>query len=181
MAASSEFQARLVAMLPRLGRFALVLTRSAPAAADLTQATCERALSRHAQWQPDGRFDGWLFRIMQSIWFNELRARQVRDAYQREAARASEEGSDADERSLHARMMLKKVAEAALGLPEEQRAVLILICVEGFAYRDAAEVLGIPIGTVMSRLARARLALMRQVEQPPEAITNANVVRMGTR
>ena len=180
MPAAPEFRQQLVAMLPRLARFALALTRSRPEAADLTQATCERALSRHAQWQSGGRFDGWLFRIMQSIWFNELRARRVRDTYQRGAAASAEEGTDADQRAMHARLLLEKVADAALGLPEEQRSVLFLVCVEGLTYRDAAEVLGIPIGTVMSRLARARLGLMREVE-PPDAATCGNVIRMGAR
>ena len=69
-----------------------------------------------------------------------------------------------DQRAMHARLLLEKVADAALGLPEEQRGVLFLVCVEGLTYRDAAEVLGIPIGTVMSRLARARLGLMREIE-----------------
>lgn len=176
MPAGPEFREQLVAMLPRLSRFGLALTRSRVEAADLLQATCERALSRHAQWQSDGRFDSWLFRIMQSIWFNELRAQRVRQGYAREVSSATEEGSDSDHRAANARLVLRKVADAALGLPEEQRSVLLLVCVEGLSYREAAEVLSIPIGTVMSRLARARLGLMREIEQPGAA--GDNVVRI---
>lgn len=88
------------------------------------------------------------------------------------------EGSDATERALLARLELDHVAAAVLRLPEESRVVLMLVCVEGLTYREAAEIAAIPIGTVMSRLARARLTLMAMIgeaEQDP----GGKLVRMA--
>ncbi|MGE5538308.1 MAG: RNA polymerase sigma factor [Gemmatimonas sp.] len=152
----------MVALLPRLTRFALGLTRSRADAHDLVQAACERALTRAEQWTLGTRLDSWMFRIMQSMWFNELRARKVRTRHA-EQERFAPEVTDG-EAIVEDHVLLRGVEDAIFALPEEQRAVLILVCVEGLTYAETAETLSIPIGTVMSRLARARLALMQRFE-----------------
>ncbi len=174
----SEFRRRLVELLPRLMRFALALTRSRPEAEDLTQATCERALARIDQWQADTRLDSWMFRIMQTIWLNNLRGRRVRERH-RAALSAAEAASPAIPVA-EGRLMLAEVAGKVLELPVEQRLVLMLVTVEGFSYREAAEIAGIPIGTVMSRLARARLGLMKAIGEAEGNLAD-NVVRMGSK
>lgn len=155
-------------LLPRLHRFALALTAREHEADDLLQMTCERALSRSAQWNPDTRLDSWMFRIMQTIWFNELRARQVRARHKPELEHRHATSVDGEQHA-EARALLRRVHEEIARLPEEHRVVLLLVCVEGLSYREASEVTSTPIGTVMSRLARARLALMRRLEGTEEA------------
>lgn len=158
---SAPFGERLVAMLPRLRRFARGLAGSASEADDLVQAACERALARHHQFQEGTRFDSWMFRIVQTIWIDQLRAREVR----KEDADIAEErlGSDEPMRRVEARLALDEVRRAVDRLPAEQRATLMLVTVEGLSYKEAAEVAGVPIGTIMSRLARARTALQQQL------------------
>lgn len=145
-------------LMPRLRRFAAGLTGGSVADADdLVQAACERALGRLHQWRPDTRFDSWMFRIVQTLWFNELARRKRRPEVPLDnlAGRVGEDG----ERRAEARLSLAEVQRAFAGLPGEQRAVLLLVCAEGYTYREAADILGIPVGTVMSRVARGRLAL----------------------
>ena len=158
---SGPFAERLVATLPRLRRFARGLTGSASEADDLVQAACERALARQHQFQEGTRFDSWMFRIVQTIWIDQLRARDVR----KEDAEIAEErlGTDEPVRRVEARIALGEVRRAVDRLPAEQRATLMLVTVEGLSYKEAAEVAGVPIGTIMSRLARARMALQQQL------------------
>ena len=149
----------------------MALTRGQADADDLVQATCERALNRAHQWDPATRADSWAFRIMQTVWLNELRSRKVREARTEEAARFTEETAGPGESPAEARLLLRRVEAEIFALPEELRAVMVLACVEGLTYKEVAEVLSIPMGTVMSRLARARLTLMRRVgaDRPAEA------------
>jgi len=169
----------LCALLPRLSRFALALTRSRHDANDLLQMACERALNRADQWQHGTRLDSWMFRIMQTIWFNDLRSRQVREHHEQEWQREDADAVDGEQHA-EGRQMLQKVAEAVLQLPEELRVVLILVCVEGLTYKEAAETASIPIGTVMSRLSRARLTLMTALETTVDVYdADNNVVRMA--
>ena len=138
----------------------MVLTRSRGSADDLVQAACERALSRLDQWNPNSRLDSWLFRIMQTMWLNELRARKVRERHaDDETARQSAIHPESPER----RLDLIRAEQEILKLPDELRLVLVLACVEGFSYQETADTLAIPLGTVMSRLARARLQLMERL------------------
>lgn len=148
---------QLIALLPRLRRFARGLARNLSDADDLVQAACERALARAHQWQPGTRFDSWMFRIVQTIWIDQMRARAVRG----EADAVDPEAQPTDEsvRRAEARMSLGAVQRAVARLPEEQRSVLMLVTVEGLSYKEAADSLSVPIGTVMSRLARARAAV----------------------
>lgn len=170
----SEFRRELIALLPRLLRFAMALARSRDEAEDLAQAACERALARVSQWQPDTRLDSWMFRITQTIWLNRMRSRAVGARYRAELAR---QDKSAAEPQAEDRLMLADVAEKVLELPAEQRVLLILVTVEGLTYREAADAVGIPIGTVMSRLARARLTLMNALGEANHAESN-NVVRI---
>lgn len=157
------FRQELVCLLPRLWRFGMSLTGAADACHDLVQATCERALTHFHQWRPGSRLDSWTFAIMHSIWKNELRARAIRrgagfvdsETYPLPAATRVEDDAAATE-----------LYEAVATLPEAQRAALLLVYVEGYGYREAAQILDIPIGTVMSRLARARLTLAERMQPP---------------
>lgn len=156
---SGRFSDQLIAVLPRLRRFAAGLTRSATEADDLVQAACERALAREHQFQEGTRFDSWMFRIVQTIWIDQLRAREVR----KEDSEIAEErlGTDEPVRRVEARLALSEARRAIALLPPDQRTTLMLVTVEGLSYKQAAEVAGVPVGTIMSRLARARTALQQ--------------------
>jgi RNA polymerase sigma-70 factor (ECF subfamily) len=145
-----------------LRRFARGLTGSASEADDLVQSACERALARSHQFQEGTRFDSWMFRIVQTIWIDQLRSRDVR----KEDGEIAEErlGSDAPVRRIEARLALSEVRHAIEHLAADQRTTLMLVTVEGLSYKQAAEVVGVPVGTIMSRLARARMALQQQLE-----------------
>lgn len=148
--------------MPRLRRFAYGLTGSIDAGDDLVQSACERALSRAHLWEPGTRLDSWMFRIMQNLWVDDRRAGRRRELATDVTLLDAMTGGDA-EAELQGRLDLAAVRRRIAALPEDQRAVLLLVSVEGLSYKDAASVLGIPIGTVMSRLARARLALGRSL------------------
>jgi RNA polymerase sigma-70 factor (ECF subfamily) len=154
-----EVRAGLVALLPRLWRYGLVLSGSRDFAEDLVQAACLRALQRAEQFTPGSRLDRWLFSILHSVWLNELRARRIRrgEGFVDPELALILQGEAHIEANILARQVLKEVA----ALPEAQRETLLLVYVEGFTYREAAEVLAVPIGTIMSRLAAARAALAR--------------------
>ena len=159
--ASARFSDQLIEVLPRLRRFARSLTGAAAEADDLVQAACERALAREHQFQEGTRFDSWMFRIVQTLWIDQLRARDVRK--EDGDAAAERLGSDMPVRRIEARLALGEVRLAVERLPPEQRAVLMLVTVEGLSYKEAAAVTGVPVGTIMSRLARARIALHQQL------------------
>jgi RNA polymerase sigma-70 factor (ECF subfamily) len=160
--ASERFGDQLVAVLPRLRRFARGLTGSSVEADDLVQAACERALARRHQFQEGTRFDSWMFRIVQTIWIDQIRSREVRKS----DGDISEDrlGSDEPVRRVEARLTLAEVRRAVDRLTPDQRAALLLVTVEGLSYKEAAEVVDVPVGTIMSRLARARIALQLQLE-----------------
>ena len=160
--ASARFSDQLIAVLPRLRRFARGLTGATAEADDLVQAACERALARAHQFEEGTRFDSWMFRIVQTIWIDQLRAREVR----KEDGDVAEErlGSDAPVRRIEARLALAEIRRAVELLPPDQRTTLMLVTVEGLSYKEAAEVAGVPVGTIMSRLARARVALQQQLD-----------------
>lgn len=152
----SSFGRELVELLPRARRFAWVLTRSHADAEDVVQAAIERALRGADGWTPGTRLDSWLFRIMQNVWRDELRAHRRR-AEPLEAA-ANVPGTDGRETTMR-HLQTIEAAAALAELPEEQRAVIALVVIEGLGYQETADVLDIPLGTVMSRLARARARL----------------------
>lgn len=170
-------RAEMVALLPRLRRFARGLVGAPDQADDLVQAACERAIARIEQWTPGTRLDSWMFRIVQTIWLDERRAAKVRTGEGRiDAAEATEPELSVDGvRRMEAHLTYDAVRRAIAKLPEEQRLVIMLVCVEGQTYKEAADTLGIPIGTVMSRLARARAGLTREIGESGAG----NVVRLG--
>ncbi|MGA8258927.1 MAG: RNA polymerase sigma factor [Arenicellales bacterium] len=153
----------LVALLPRLRRFAAGLAGWAEDPDDLVQAACERALARLDQFQPGTRLDSWMFRIIQTIW---LDGRRRSRRYQSTTLEDLPDGSPGRvDATAEGRLTLEAVRREIARLPEDQRVVLLLVCVEGLTYKETSEVLAIPIGTVMSRLARARFAVVHLLEQ----------------
>jgi RNA polymerase sigma factor (sigma-70 family) len=157
----TELHRDLVALVPQLRRFAYALTRHVDDADDLVQATVERVLSRPLP--DDVELVKWMFRVSRNIWIDDLRSRKVRrDAVMDVAAETELEVST--EERVAARAMLRRTQEGIDALPNEQREVLAMVAIAGMAYREAAEALAIPIGTVMSRLARARAALAAHLE-----------------
>ena len=156
-------KAELIALLPRLRRFARGLTGSEEEADDLVQGACERAIQRISQWQPGTRLDSWMYRVARNIYFNWCRAGRVRSAYL-QAVETEPLGMHDGPRAMEAHLTLALARDCIARLPEEQRMVLLLVSVEGLAYKEVAEVLDLPIGTVNSRLARARLALRALIE-----------------
>lgn len=155
-----DVRTEMAALVPRLRRFAWALTGSREEGDDLVQAACLRALARLDQFRPGTRLDSWMFRIVQTVRIDRLRAgrRHVSGADPDAAPEPSDEGYAA--RRTEDRLTLARVRRAMSALPEEQRAVVSLVCIEGLSYREAAEALGTPVGTVMSRLARGRARLM---------------------
>ncbi len=155
MTPTDDVRAQLAGLLPRLRRFARVITRNVADADDLVQVALEKALTRADQWRPGSRMDSWMFGIMKNAWIDEIRARR-----RRERVHAPEEaGATVGDRSAAARDIAMSVQAAMARLPEEQRLAIALVLVEGLSYKDAAEALGIPMGTLTSRLARGREAL----------------------
>ena len=147
----------LRACLPRLWRYGVVLSGSRDVASDLVQATCVRALERAHQFAPGTQLDRWLFTILHSIWLNDVRAARYRRGQglvDAETALVFDGIADI-ETNILAGQVLRRVQS----LPEVQRETVHLVYVEGLTYREAAEVLGVPIGTIMSRLAGARARL----------------------
>ena len=154
-----SFEDELSALLPRLRRFAHGLSRNTADADDLTQLTIERALRAKAQWQAGSRLDSWLYKIMRNLWIDTVRARGRKEQVEAPAEDAALAGHDPRD-GIEASIDLQRVMAAMDRLPGEQREVVALILVEGFGYREAAELLGLPIGTVSSRLVRGRTALL---------------------
>lgn len=153
---------QLIELLPRLRRFARTLARNTHDADDLVQLAVERALLRYDQWQPQRRFDGWMFGIMRNAWIDEVRSRKRREhvlAPEDAAENVADRSSDAQLRSL-------AVQAALAALPEEQRSAVALVLIEGLSYQEAADVLEVPIGTLTSRLARGRAAMQASLGDP---------------
>ncbi len=160
---TEDLRHRIVELLPRLRRFVRVLTGGVDGGDDLVQETCARALSRLDQWRPGSRLDSWMFRIAQTVWLDRLRAAKVRGEPVDIDAMHDIIGEDG-RKTVETRLTLRKVSEGIAQLPEEQQVLIALIIVDGLSYKEAAEILDIPIGTVMSRLARARLSLYEYAE-----------------
>ncbi|GLK43813.1 MULTISPECIES: sigma-70 family RNA polymerase sigma factor [Novosphingobium] len=157
-----RFCEELTALLPRLRRFARGLARDPADADDLCQQTVERALKSRQSWQDGTRLDAWVYRIMRNQWIDEVRARTRRSqtfTHEEEGANIGAPGDLAAENLVE----LGNVGRALARLPEEQREAVILVLVEGFAYKEAAEIIGVPQGTLTSRLGRGREALLREL------------------
>lgn len=156
------FENDLVALLPRLRRFARSLAGQAADADDLCQATIERALRSRDQWQPGTRLDSWMYRITRNLWIDTVRAAARRGPHDT-IDDAVLHVADSSYSAMEAHMELNDVDRAMNRLPNEQREAIALVLVEGLAYKDAAAVLDIPMGTLTSRLVRGREALIREL------------------
>ena len=146
---------QLVTLLPRLRRFAVALTGDRTEADDLVQAACVRALSNLDKWQANTRLDSWLYKVAQNLWIDDVRKRRSRGETVEIDELGTVAGQDGREH-MSSRLMLDAARRAIGMLNEDQRSVLVLVTVEGLSYQETADVLEIPIGSVMSRLARAR-------------------------
>lgn len=149
-------------LLPRLRRFARALTRHPQDADDLVQLAVERALTRRQQWRPESSLTNWMLTIVRNAWIDETRSRRRRHAILAPA----EDAADVVGRGLEADIESWAIQSALQRLPDEQRLAVALVLVEGLSYREAAQVLEVPIGTLTSRLARGRLALQAMLEDP---------------
>ncbi|ALR19228.1 hypothetical protein ATN00_01810 [Sphingobium baderi] len=138
-------------------RFAAGLAHNLPEADDLCQMTIERALRSRMQWQVGTRLDSWMYRIMRNIWIDEGRAttRRMKTFVDADEGLAVGHSGGQEE---HAE--LSDVDRALAKLPDEQREAVLLVMVEGYSYKEAAEIAGCPVGTLNSRLVRGRDALM---------------------
>lgn len=163
---------QMVAQLPRLRRFALSLTGNNADADDLVQDTVERALINLHRWEPGTRLDSWMFRIAQNLFIDRARARKRRRSVVVELFQAAEAVSSDGVRAAELRMAFSDLCRALDTLSDDQRSVVALVLIDGMSYRDAADVLKIPIGTLTSRLARAREALSASVLGPSEFAKN---------
>lgn len=159
----SPFATELISLLPRLRRFARGLTGSADRADDLVQAACERALRAADRFVPGTRLDAWMFRIIRNLWIDGLRAHGQDPARHGTLEEADTLAHATTPAAVEASLTLAKVRAAIDELPEQQREVIVLVCIEELSYREAAEVLEVPIGTIMSRLARARARLAEMI------------------
>lgn len=154
------FEDEMLALLPRMRRFARALARDAADADDLCQVTIEKALLGRASWQPGTRLDSWMYRIMRNTWIDTARARSRASETFVDAEAGAAVGSDG---AAESRIALGEVEAAMRRLPDEQREAVALVLVEGLAYKEAAAVLDIPMGTLTSRLVRGRQALMAEL------------------
>jgi RNA polymerase sigma-70 factor (ECF subfamily) len=148
----SDHESLITQQIPRLRRYARALTGDRAAADDLVQDTLERALSRFHLWRQGSDLRAWLFTIMHNVFVNQVRsrARRYHESLETEPAAEAVRAPEPDW------IELRDIANALSRLPHEQRAVVLLVGLEQFTYDEAARVLDIPIGTVMSRLSRAR-------------------------
>jgi RNA polymerase sigma-70 factor (ECF subfamily) len=153
--ASASLGDEIVALLPRLRRLARSLTRRPADADDLVQIAVERALASPPSGTGPGNLAGWLFRILRNAWIDEIRHRRRWS----EVLAPPEAGENVGDETMGGEVNLLAVQQAMDQLPPDQRLAVALVLVEGLSYGEAAEVLEVPVGTLTSRLARARQAL----------------------
>jgi RNA polymerase sigma-70 factor (ECF subfamily) len=151
----------LIALIPRLRRYARALVGDRAAADDLVQDTLERAWAKLHLFRQGSDLRAWLFTVMHNVHVNQIRSR-------RELLTLDAEALELPVRAAHeASLEARDVERALLRLPVEQREVLLLVVLEDLSYEEAAAALGIPIGTVMSRLSRGREKLRALMEGLP--------------
>lgn len=155
-----KMRAQLIELLPRLRRFARTLTRHHADADDLVQIALERALMRYAQWDPQSRLDSWIFTIIRNAWIDEIRQRK-RHGHPLDLEDIAESVGD---ETFNTRIEMMSAQQAMAILPEEQRTAVNLVLIEGLSYKEAAQVMDIPMGTLTSRLARGRDALQKLLQ-----------------
>lgn len=163
MTVKDDLGEQIVQLLPRLRRFARSLANSAQDADDLVQLAIERALSRSEQLHPQGQLSSWMFGILRNAWIDEARARGRRT----KLFVAPELGENVADPAASSHADTLSVQDAMARLPDEQREVISLVLVEGLSYKEAAEIVGVPVGTVTSRLARGRDSLQTMLGALP--------------
>ena len=163
MTVKDDLGEQIVQLLPRLRRFARSLANSVQDADDLVQLAIERALSRSEQLRPQGQLSSWMFGILRNAWIDEARARGRRT----KLFVAPELGENVADPAASSQADTLSVQDAMARLPEEQREVISLVLVEGLSYKEAAEIIGVPVGTVTSRLARGRDSLQTMLGALP--------------
>ena len=157
---NTAFETDLLALLPRLRRFAIGLSGNPSDGDDLCQMTIERALANRSRWEEGTRLDSWMYRIMRNIWIDEgRRTTRSLQTFVDEEAGVAIGGDGAQEAAVE----LGNVDRAMQSLPPDQREAVLLVMVEGYAYKEAAEIVGCPVGTLNSRLVRGRDALMQML------------------
>jgi RNA polymerase sigma-70 factor (ECF subfamily) len=157
----------LTQMLPMIRRFAYSLTGNMPDADDLVQNTIERVLTRSLP--EDVNLTKWVFRVCRNIWIDEYRARKVRQDAVEKPELQQNQIIDGDSIVTN-QLTLEKVNQAMDALPDDQRSILSLVAMQGMSYKETAETLSIPIGTVMSRLARARSSVSDWMNRDPQSV-----------
>jgi RNA polymerase sigma-70 factor (ECF subfamily) len=157
------FERELLTLLPRLRRFSRALARDAADADDLVQAALERALKAREQWAPGTRLDSWMMRIVRNCWIDEMRSRARRARTFVPEEEGALVGADTH-RDIEMKVEMHDVDRAMNSLSPDQREAIALVLVEGLAYREAADLLDIPMGTLTSRLTRGRQALAQILE-----------------
>lgn len=162
--ASDVFSAQAMQYIPRLRRYARALTGDASAADDLVQDALERALVKQSLWREGSDLRAWLFTVMHNVFVNQVRSAAVSRTEQLDDSYA-----DLPQPQSTDRLEIRDLDAALQALPEEQRAVLLLVGLEQMTYEEAARVLEVPIGTVMSRLSRGRERLRRLMQGLPDA------------
>jgi len=165
-ASLEELREQIVGLLPRLRRFARTLARDPHDADDLVQIAVERALARSEQLRPDSQLSSWMFGIVRNAWIDESRTRGRRNRIFAPQELGENVGDAASEN--HADVLC--VQDAMARLPDEQRIAVGLVLVEGLSYKEAAEIMGIPVGTLTSRLARGREALQAMLADTTGAL-----------
>ena len=175
-AVGDDFREKMIAFLPRLSGFAYALTGNADQRDDLVQETCARALANRDKWQPGTRLDSWMFRIAQNLWLDRKRADRFRGEPVDVDAVDTLVGSDG-RAVMENRLELAEVLRGLEQLSPEHRVLIALVCVDGLTYQEAADVLKVPVGTVMSRLARARLAIHDAINGAPAKATTTMETR----
>jgi RNA polymerase sigma-70 factor (ECF subfamily) len=159
---AAETRQELIKLIPRLRQFALAMTGNRADGDDLVQDVLERALNRLDQWKPGTRLDSWVYRIAQNAWIDQMRSRRSRAKVVTIDPDADAPGVDGVA-GMAAALTLAKALSVLASMPEEQRVVVVLVQIDGYSYREASEILGVPEGTVTSRLVRARAALQERV------------------
>jgi RNA polymerase sigma-70 factor (ECF subfamily) len=165
-ASLEHLREEIVDLLPRLRRFARTLARDPHDADDLVQIAIERALARSEQLRPDSRLSSWMFGILRNAWIDETRTRGRQNRIFAPQALGENVGDAASES--HTEVL--SVQDAMARLPEGQRMAVGLVLVEGLSYQEAAEIMGVPVGTLTSRLARGRAALQAMLADTSGAL-----------
>lgn len=162
-------QALLLQAIPRLQRFCYAMTGSREDGEDLGQIALERAIANLHRWTPGTRMEPWVLRIAYNAWIDEVRACSRRgkvvaidDMYDLSLV----DGRDVVESTID----LKRTRAAMDALPDDHRVILTLVAIEGMSYQEVSEILKIPIGTVMSRLSRARKAVAQKLQPAGSAV-----------